>query len=123
MLIAAASRRCLQPSGRISSSFQQRLHVLISSRQALRYLIRNTTLPQRVRARAQLELSQMHCYTRPTQLRNRCVEGGKARGVFREFRMARVSAVRTGLLPRRIDCHTQIYRTDAGPRGCSTLFE
>ncbi|KAI9752774.1 MAG: 40S ribosomal protein mrp2, mitochondrial [Lichina confinis] len=60
-----------------------------SERQALRYLIRNTTLPQRVRARAQLELSQMHCYTRPTQVRNRCVEGGKARGVLREFRMAR----------------------------------
>ena len=59
-------------------------------RQALRYIIRNTSLPQRTRAQAQLELSQMHCYTRPTQIRNRCVMGAKGRGVFRDFRMARV---------------------------------
>lgn len=60
-------------------------------RQALRYIIRNTTLPQRARAQAQLQLSQMHCYTRFTQIKNRCIEGGKGRGVFRHFRMARVS--------------------------------
>ncbi|KAK6429106.1 40S ribosomal protein mrp2, mitochondrial [Oleoguttula sp. CCFEE 5521] len=60
-----------------------------SERQALRYTIRNTLLPQRTRAQAQLQLSQMHCYTRPTQIRNRCIMGGKGRGVFREFRMAR----------------------------------
>ncbi|KAI4104342.1 MAG: hypothetical protein L6R37_003339 [Teloschistes peruensis] len=58
-------------------------------RQALRYIIRNTTLPQRARAQAQLQLSQMHCYTRFTQINNRCIEGGKSRGVFRHFRMAR----------------------------------
>jgi small subunit ribosomal protein S14 len=60
------------------------------SRQALRYIIRNTTLPQRARAQAQLQLSQMHCYTRSTQINNRCIEGGKSRGVFKDFRMARV---------------------------------
>ncbi|KAK5131274.1 hypothetical protein LTR08_001179 [Meristemomyces frigidus] len=58
-------------------------------RQALRYVIRNTSLPQRTRAQAQLQLTQMHCYTRPTQIRNRCIMGGKGRGVFRDFRMAR----------------------------------
>ncbi|GAM87049.1 hypothetical protein ANO11243_050700 [Dothideomycetidae sp. 11243] len=58
-------------------------------RQALRYTIRNTTLPARTRAVAQLQLAQMHCYTRPTQIRNRCILGGKARGVFRDFRLAR----------------------------------
>ncbi|KAL1967604.1 hypothetical protein VTN77DRAFT_3119 [Rasamsonia byssochlamydoides] len=58
-------------------------------RQALRYVIRNTSLPQRVRAQAQLELSQMHAYTRPTQIKNRCVAGGIARSVFRDFRLAR----------------------------------
>jgi ribosomal protein S14 len=63
----------------------------ISSRQALRYVIRNTQLPQRTRAQAQLKLSQMHAYTRPTQIRNRSIEGGKTRGIFREFRMSRVS--------------------------------
>ncbi|KAF2150363.1 glucocorticoid receptor-like (DNA-binding domain), partial [Myriangium duriaei CBS 260.36] len=60
-----------------------------SNRQALRYMIRNTTLAPRTRAMAQLQLAQMHCYTRPTQIRNRCIIGGKARGVFRDFRMAR----------------------------------
>ncbi|EME85972.1 uncharacterized protein MYCFIDRAFT_210375 [Pseudocercospora fijiensis CIRAD86] len=58
-------------------------------RQALRYLIRNTSLPQRTRAQAQLQLSQMHCYTRSTQIKNRCVMGGKGRGIFQDFRMAR----------------------------------
>ncbi|KAI9703243.1 MAG: 40S ribosomal protein mrp2, mitochondrial [Candelina mexicana] len=60
-----------------------------TDRQALRYVIRNTTLPQRIRAQAQLELSQMHAYTRSTQIKNRCIEGGKGRGVFRDFNMAR----------------------------------
>lgn len=54
-------------------------------------MIRNTTLPQRVRAQAQLQLSQMHCYTRPTQIKNRCVASGTARSVFRAFRLNRVS--------------------------------
>ncbi|KAK4229579.1 hypothetical protein QBC38DRAFT_472231 [Podospora fimiseda] len=58
-------------------------------RQALRYIIRNTTLPARTRAIAQLQLTQMHCYTRPTQIRNRCVMGGKSRGVLRAFKMTR----------------------------------
>ncbi|KFY36711.1 hypothetical protein V495_07657 [Pseudogymnoascus sp. VKM F-4514 (FW-929)] len=60
-----------------------------TERQALRYIIRNVTLPNRMRAQAQLELSQMHCYTRPSQIRNRCIEGGKGRGVLRDFKMSR----------------------------------
>ncbi|PBP15612.1 hypothetical protein BUE80_DR013648 [Diplocarpon rosae] len=58
-------------------------------RQALRYIIRNLTLPARTRAQAQLQLSQMHCYTRSTQIRNRCIEGGKGRGILRDFKMSR----------------------------------
>ncbi|KAK5662822.1 hypothetical protein OQA88_6233 [Cercophora sp. LCS_1] len=58
-------------------------------RQALRYIIRNTTLPARTRAIAQLQLSQMHCYTRPTQIRNRCIMGGRARGILADFKMSR----------------------------------
>ncbi|KAJ5835111.1 hypothetical protein PENNAL_c0002G04159 [Penicillium nalgiovense] len=58
-------------------------------RQALRYMIRNTSLPGRVRAQAQLQLSQMHAYTRPTQIKNRCVASGTARSVFRDFRINR----------------------------------
>ncbi|KAI8963992.1 hypothetical protein F5Y11DRAFT_122278 [Daldinia sp. FL1419] len=58
-------------------------------RQALRYIIRNTTLPSRARAEAQLQLTQMHCYTRPTQIRGRCILGGKGRGILRDFKMSR----------------------------------
>ncbi|KAJ5808489.1 hypothetical protein N7474_009758 [Penicillium riverlandense] len=58
-------------------------------RQALRYIIRNTSLPARARAQAQLQLSQMHPYTRPTQVKNRCVDSGTARSVFRTFRINR----------------------------------
>ncbi|KAK6189630.1 hypothetical protein LQW54_013073 [Pestalotiopsis sp. IQ-011] len=60
-----------------------------AERQALRYMIRNTTLPARTRAEAQLQLTQMHCYTRPTQIRGRCLLGGKGRGIFRDFKMSR----------------------------------
>ncbi|ROW16410.1 hypothetical protein VPNG_02783 [Cytospora leucostoma] len=60
-----------------------------AERQALRYIIRNTTLSPRVRAEAQLQLTQMHCYTNPTQIRNRCLLGGKGRGIFRDFKMSR----------------------------------
>lgn len=65
--------------------------LVLSYSQALRYIIRNTSLPQRTRAQAQLQLSQMHAYTRPTQIKNRCVAGGIARSVIRDFRIARVS--------------------------------
>jgi len=54
-------------------------------------MIRNTTLPARTRAEAQLQLTQMHCYTRPTQIRGRCILGGKGRGVLRDFKLSRVS--------------------------------
>ncbi|RMJ27395.1 hypothetical protein PHISP_01711 [Aspergillus sp. HF37] len=59
-------------------------------RQALRYIIHNTTLPQRVRAQAQLQLANMHAYTRPTQIKNRCVASGRAKSVFRAFRLTRI---------------------------------
>lgn len=64
--------------------------ILLRHRQALRYIIRNLQLPARMRAQAQLELSQMHCYTRPTQIKNRCIEGGKGRGILSDFKMSRV---------------------------------
>jgi len=34
----------------------------------------------------------MHCYTRFTQIKNRCIMGGKGRGVFSDFRLGRVCA-------------------------------
>lgn len=79
------------------------LRLTFPSRQALRYIIRNLSLPPRMRAAAQLQLTQMHCYTRPTQIRNRCIEGGKGRGVLRDFRLSRVCLAVTF-------AHTILYR-------------
>jgi small subunit ribosomal protein S14 len=42
-----------------------------------------------VRAAAQLQLSNMHCYTRYTQIKNRCIAGGKGRGILSDFRLGR----------------------------------
>jgi small subunit ribosomal protein S14 len=53
-------------------------------------MIRNTSLPQRVRAQAQLQLANMHAYTRPTQITNRCVASGRSKSVFRAFRLTKV---------------------------------
>ncbi|KAK5988406.1 Small ribosomal subunit protein uS14m [Cladobotryum mycophilum] len=69
------------------STEPMRCHVGIE--QALRFIIQNTALAPRVRAVAQLQLTQMHCYTRPTQIRNRCIMGGQGRGVLRAFKMTR----------------------------------
>jgi small subunit ribosomal protein S14 len=55
------------------------------------YISQNTQLPSRQRALAQLQLSQMHSHTRSTQFKNRCILAGKGRGVFRDFRLGRVS--------------------------------
>lgn len=66
-----------------------------------RYISQNTTLPPRQRASAQLQLTTMHAHTRSTQFKNRCIVGGKGRGVFRDFRMARVSLISApSCLPR-----------------------
>lgn len=72
-------------------------------RQALRYIIRNTTLPPRVRVEAQLQLTQMHSYTRPTQIKNRCVMGGKGRGILRAFKLSRVKCLRIFLREAIVD--------------------
>lgn len=61
------------------------------TRTALRYIARNTTLPGAARIAAQLQLNAMPNYTRPTQIKNRCVESGYARSVISEFRLCRVS--------------------------------
>ena len=62
-------------------------------RQALRHIVRNTTLPQRARAQAQLQLTAMHSYTYSTQPKARCMLGGKGRAIFSDFRMSRVSGL------------------------------
>ncbi|KAI6250897.1 37S ribosomal protein MRP2, mitochondrial [Erysiphe necator] len=60
-----------------------------AERQALRYVIRNLSIPPMIRVQAQLQLAQMHSYTRSTQIRNRCLLGGKGRGIMTDFRLSR----------------------------------
>lgn len=72
-------------------------------RQALRYISRNTTLAPRARAQAQLQLGNMPSNTRITQVKNRCVETGRGRGVFRDFRLCRVCFAASNILERSAD--------------------
>lgn len=93
--VTTRSGRCMQQMSLNGMRFSISLATTAADdgcahRQALRYIIRNTTLPQRVRAQAQLQLTEMHCYTRFTQIKNRCIMGGKGRGVFSDFRLGRV---------------------------------
>ncbi|ORY23034.1 hypothetical protein BCR39DRAFT_458352, partial [Naematelia encephala] len=55
-------------------------------RQAHLFVARNTSLPAAVRHKAQLSLNALNNGKgSATQIRNRCVETGRARGVFTKF--------------------------------------
>jgi small subunit ribosomal protein S14 len=56
---------------------------------ALKFIARNSVLPQKVRLEAQLQLSSMPNYTRGNQLSGRCVDSGRGKGVIRDFRLCR----------------------------------
>lgn len=58
-------------------------------RQAYRYITRNETLPIRTRQLAQLALNAMPRETRLVNIKNRCLETGRGRGVLRDFRLCR----------------------------------
>lgn len=60
------------------------------TRNALRYLARNTELPAKVRLEAQLQLTSMPKYTSYSQIKNRCVATGHARSVISDFKLNRV---------------------------------
>ena len=60
-------------------------------RRAYLYVARNERLPPAVRYQAQLQLNSFGRYTRPTTVKNRCIESGRGRGIISEFRMCRVS--------------------------------
>lgn len=69
---------------------------------ALKFIARNNALPQRMRLEAQIQLTQMPNATRSTQLKGRCVDTGRARGVLRDFRLCRYQVRQQalqGLLP------------------------
>lgn len=67
-------------------------------RRAFKYIARNTTLPQKVRHQAQLQLNQFPLKTRPAAVSNRCIETGRGRGIMSEFGLCRVR------------CYCDLYR-------------
>lgn len=69
---------------------------------ALKFIARNAALPQKVRLEAQLQLTAMPNYTRSTQLKGRCLDTGRGRGIIRDFRLCRYQfrlQALQGLLP------------------------
>lgn len=69
---------------------------------ALKFIARNSSLPQKVRLEAQVQLSSMPNYTRSNQLKGRCVDSGRGKGVIRDFRLCRYQfrlQALQGLLP------------------------
>ncbi|CAG8457553.1 4872_t:CDS:1 [Acaulospora colombiana] len=58
-------------------------------RQAYRYITRNEQINPKIRQQAQLMLNSFPRQARPTSVKNRCVETGRGRGVFRDSRLCR----------------------------------
>ena len=61
-----------------------------------RYIAQNTQLPLLQRTKAQVELALMNPNARRMKIKNRCIATGRGRGVFRNFRICRVSALLGG---------------------------
>lgn len=60
------------------------------TRNALKYIARNTELPSKARLEAQLQLTAMPKYTSYNQVRNRCVASGNSKWVINDFKLNRV---------------------------------
>ncbi|CUM67894.1 uncharacterized protein PRCAT00005605001 [Priceomyces carsonii] len=72
------------------------------TRNALKYIARNTELPARARVEAQLQLTAMPKYTSYSQIKNRCVASGHAKSVLSDFKLNRTvfrDRARAGLIP------------------------
>jgi len=59
-------------------------------RRAYLYIARNENLPPQARHQAQLQLNSFDRFTRPTNVKNRCIESGRGRGIIGEFGLSRV---------------------------------
>ncbi|OMJ08624.1 putative 37S ribosomal protein mrp2, mitochondrial [Smittium culicis] len=57
--------------------------------QVYRYMSRNTQLPVRARMMAQLALANTDKNAFPTNVRNRCLETGRGRGIMSDWRLCR----------------------------------
>jgi small subunit ribosomal protein S14 len=80
------------PNARVLRDMKARNVVRVTEvvRRAYLYVARNQTLPAQVRHQAQLQLNTFGKYTRPTTVKNRCVESGRGRGIIGEFGLSRV---------------------------------
>ncbi|KAK9899105.1 hypothetical protein P389DRAFT_150321 [Cystobasidium minutum MCA 4210] len=75
------------PNIRVLRDIQRRQAVNESEllRRSFLYIARNPSLPQRVRHQAQLSLASRNIFpnrTRPTEVKERCTETGRGRGVL-----------------------------------------
>lgn len=72
------------------------------TRNALKYIARNTELTPRARLEAQLQLTSMPKYTSYNQIRDRCVASGNSKSLIRDFKLNRTvfrDRARAGLIP------------------------
>jgi small subunit ribosomal protein S14 len=72
------------------------------SRRVFKAIKADQRLDLPTRLRAQMQLDNMHSYTRPTEIHNRCILTGRPRSLLRHFRMSRIMMrdnALNGLLP------------------------
>ncbi|KIY49522.1 glucocorticoid receptor-like (DNA-binding domain) [Fistulina hepatica ATCC 64428] len=76
---------------RIARDMKARRGVMTNevARRAYLYVARNQLLPPQIRHQAQLQLNTFGKYTRPTTVKNRCIETGRGRGIMSEFGLCR----------------------------------
>ncbi|PWN37479.1 uncharacterized protein FA14DRAFT_117951 [Meira miltonrushii] len=81
----------LRPNARVLRDMTKRQSVTSHEllRRAFKYVARNTTLPFRVRHQAQLQLNQFPTSSRPVEVKERCIETGRGRGILTEFGLCR----------------------------------
>ncbi|KAI0030228.1 hypothetical protein K488DRAFT_54665 [Vararia minispora EC-137] len=79
------------PNIRILRDLKKRKAVMNDeiARRAYLYVARNTTLPAQVRYQAQLQLNSFPSMTRPSTVKNRCIETGRGRAIIGEFGLCR----------------------------------
>ncbi len=73
-----------------------------AKRNTLRAIANDQELPAEERFEARLKLSQLPRNSAPTRIRNRCEMTGRPRGVYRKYKMSRISLrdlASTGRIP------------------------
>ena len=73
-----------------------------AKRNTLRAIANDQKLPAEERFEARLKLSQLPRNSAPTRIRNRCEMTGRPRGVYRKYKMSRISLrdlASTGRIP------------------------